>query len=75
MFVYSNRGDIEYIVSYHLGLGQSETCRIGDVNEQVPGSSSDCIPVYVKKRHQQLEKRAPIRFPLPYKIGDQIPQL
>ncbi|KAB8206342.1 hypothetical protein BDV34DRAFT_212508 [Aspergillus parasiticus] len=53
--LYSNRGDIEDIVSYHLGLGQSETCRLADVNEWVHGS---------------FKKRALIRFPLPYKLGE-----
>ncbi|KAE8311255.1 hypothetical protein BDV41DRAFT_565942 [Aspergillus transmontanensis] len=65
--LYSNRGDI---VSYHLGLGQSETCRLADVNEWVHGSFSVCIPVYINKQSQQLEKRALIRFPLPYKLGE-----
>ncbi|KAK6819292.1 hypothetical protein RU639_007991 [Aspergillus parasiticus] len=47
--LYSNRGDIEDIVSYHLGLGQSETCRLADVNEWVHGSFSVCIQVYINR--------------------------
>lgn len=68
--LYSNRGDIEDIVSYHLGLGRSETCRLGDINEWLHGSFKVCIPIYTHRQSQQPEKRALIRFPLPYKLGE-----
>lgn len=70
VLLYSNRNDIERIASYHLGLDPSDTCRTGDVNEWVHGSFNVCIPLYVNKHGQDLGKRALIRFPLPYKIGE-----
>ncbi|KGO69187.1 hypothetical protein PITC_096000 [Penicillium italicum] len=68
--LYSNRDDIQRIASHHLGLGPSDTCRTGDVNEWVHGSFNVCIPLYLSKQGQYLGKRALIRFPLPYKIGE-----
>ncbi|PLB49352.1 hypothetical protein P170DRAFT_408496 [Aspergillus steynii IBT 23096] len=67
--LYSNRDEIERIASYHLGLERTETCRIGGVNEWVHGSFNVCIPLYVGER-ELPEKRALIRFPLPYKVGE-----
>ena len=68
--LYSNRTRIQDIASYHLGLGPSDTCRTGDVNEWVHGSFNVCIPLYVGKEGEGPEKRALIRFPLPYKVGE-----
>lgn len=68
--LYSNRDDIENIASYHLGLGSSDTCRVGGVNEWVHGSFNVCIPLYVSKQGQHPERRALIKFPLPYKVGE-----
>lgn len=68
--LYSNRADVENIASYHLGLSPLETCRVGGVNEWVHGSFNVCIPLYVSKQGQDPEKRALIRFPLPYKLGE-----
>lgn len=68
--LYSKRGEIENIASYHLGLCPSDTCRLGNVNEWVHGSFNVCIPLYVNKRNKQREERALIRFPLPYKVGE-----
>lgn len=68
--IYLNREDVAKLVSRHLGLASAETCRLGDVNEWLHGSFNVCIPIYVAKQDQQPEKRAMIRFPLPYKIGE-----
>lgn len=68
--IYSNREDVTKLVSNHLGLRSSQTCRLGDVNEWLHGSFNVCIPIYVANPDQQPEKRAMIRFPLPYKIGE-----
>lgn len=68
--LYSNREDIGNIASFHLGLSPSETCQVGEVSEWVHGSFNVCIPLYVKRKGQHSEKRALIRFPLPYKVGE-----
>lgn len=65
-----SRGDISKLASYHLGLGSSDACHLGEVNEWVHGSFNVCIPLYVAKPDQKPEKRAVIRFPLPYKLGE-----
>ncbi|CAG8426436.1 unnamed protein product [Penicillium salamii] len=64
--LYSNFDDIENIASYHLGLGPSDTYRVGGVNEWVHGSFNVCI----RKKYQNPNKQALIRFPLPYKVGE-----
>lgn len=68
--LYGSRADIAKLASYHLGLGPSDTCHLGEVNEWVHGSFNVCIPLYVAKPDQKPEKRAVIRFPLPYKLGE-----
>ncbi|KAE8342014.1 hypothetical protein BDV24DRAFT_150803 [Aspergillus arachidicola] len=55
--LYSNRGDIEDIVSYHLGLGRSETCRLADVNEWVHGSFN-----FTKPENTPFTNRIPWSF-------------
>lgn len=67
--LYYTRGEIEEIASYHLGLDSSDTCRLAEVNEWVQGGFNVCIPLYVNKQNQRPEKRALIRFSLPYKVG------
>ena len=64
------REEIENIASFHLGLGSSDTCKTGEVNDWIHGSFNVCIPLYVNKPNQDPEKRALIRFPLPYKVGE-----
>jgi hypothetical protein len=68
--LYSNRDGIAQLASYHLGLGASETCQTGDIIEWLNGSFNVCIPLYVSKQGQDAERRALIRFPLPYKVGE-----
>ncbi|KAJ5585283.1 uncharacterized protein N7459_005083 [Penicillium hispanicum] len=70
--LYGNRESIAELVSSHLGLSSSDTCRLADVKEWVHGSFNVCIPVYIHPRtNQDLgEKRALVRFPLPYKVGE-----
>lgn len=68
--IYTNREDVTKLASSHLGLGCSETCRLGEVNEWLHGSFNVCIPIYVAKQGQPPVKRAMIRFTLPYKIGE-----
>lgn len=37
----------EDIVSYHLGLTQSQTCRVADVRDWVHGSVNVCLPAII----------------------------
>ena len=63
--------EIEAIVSYHLGLSETGKCRLTDIEEWIHGSFNVCLPVYVKDWKQYPEKRVIIRFPLPYKVGEE----
>jgi hypothetical protein len=71
-FVYLliHHSEIEAIVSYHLGLKKTETCRIGEVKEWIAGSFNVCVPVYIDNWTQHPGKRVLVRFPLPYKVGE-----
>lgn len=56
--------DIKDIVSHHLGVSGA-SCQVPAVEEWIHGSFNVCIPIYVNE-----EKKAIIRFPLPYKVGE-----
>jgi len=43
--LWKHRGEIEAIVSYHLGLFERVTCQIGKVKDRVAGSFNVCIGV------------------------------
>lgn len=70
VLLYQKRSDIADLGSYHLGLSSQETCTTGRVDEWIHGSFNVCIPLYVSKEGENPEKRALIRFPLPYKLGE-----
>ncbi|TAQ85261.1 hypothetical protein B7494_g6423 [Chlorociboria aeruginascens] len=70
MWLKDHHEDIEEIVSYHLGLTGSESCRIGEMKEWMQGGFNVCIPVHVDNWIKHPGKRVLIRFPLPYKIGE-----
>ncbi len=72
LYVYFIRHKIELraIVSRHLGLTGSDTCRVADVQEWLQGSFNFCIPVYINNWSKFSRKRVLLRFPLPYKVGE-----
>ncbi|RAK96044.1 uncharacterized protein BO80DRAFT_449641 [Aspergillus ibericus CBS 121593] len=68
--LYTSRAEIAKVAAGHLGLCASDTCELGAVKEWLHGSFNVCIPIYVSNHNQPLAKRAVIRFPLPYKVGE-----
>lgn len=62
--------DIEATVSQHLGLTPHEICRISDIWEWLDGSFIICIPIYIHNWKLNPGRRVLIRFPLPYKNGE-----
>jgi hypothetical protein len=70
VFLYSHRKDIAELVSDHLGLCQSNHCRLGDLREQILGSFNVCISLYVENWNRCPAKRVLIQFPLLYKVGE-----
>lgn len=69
IFLLDHREEIEDIVTYHLSLTKSETCRLGEVQEWLCGSFNVCIPIYVDNWKKHPGRRVIIRFPLPYQNG------
>lgn len=63
--------EIEAVVSYHLGLTQTGNCSLAPLDDWVDGSFNICIPVHVKNWNARPESRVMIRFPLPYKVGEE----
>ena len=70
-FLCDHIAEIEAIVSHHLNLRRSGTCFVAPRSEWIHGSYNICLPVYVYTRKTHPEKRVIIRFPLPYKIGEE----
>jgi hypothetical protein len=68
--LYRNRQQIKSIVAHHLGLSSADRCRIVDVEDWIHGSFNVCIRVDVDGRGGYPGKQAMIRFPLPYRIGE-----
>lgn len=62
--------EIEAIVSYHLGLSEIESCYIAPLDDWIHGSFNMCLPIHIKDREGH-EKRVMMRFPLPYKVGEE----
>ena len=70
-WIYEHREDFKALVSLHLGLANSETCRLGEFKEWKHGSFNVCIPIYIDNwRKHPGKRRVMLRLPLPYKVGE-----
>ncbi|KAJ5106263.1 hypothetical protein N7456_002938 [Penicillium angulare] len=70
LYLYRNRHTIRSTVAQHLG-STAKNCHVTDPVDWLCGTFNVCIRVDV--RHDtQPEKQVLIRFPLPYRIGEQI---
>lgn len=69
-WIYEHREDFKALVSLHLDLANSETCRFGEFREWKHGSFNVCIPVYIDNWKKHPGKRVLLRLPLPYKVGE-----
>jgi len=70
LWVYQHRNDFEAIVSYHLGLGEGETCQFGDPRDWKHGSFNLCLPIHIHNWRKYPGKRVMLRIPLPYRVGE-----
>ena len=70
--LYRNRKLIETTIARHLGLTSADTCHLVDVEDWIDGSFNVCIRVDidVDDRTRLSGKQLMIRFPLPYRIGE-----
>jgi hypothetical protein len=72
LHLYLCRPHIEEVISQHLNISRSDF-RLGHVREWTHGSFNACLPIYIiaSPRTSGLPQKAIIRFPLPYKIGEE----
>ena len=70
--LHSCRSRIEDVISRHLRISK-EHFRLSEVEEWIHGSFNACLPIYIapEERASGLPPKAIIRFPLPYKIGEE----
>lgn len=59
---------IQAIVAEHLGLRSANACQVAPLQDWLHGSYNVCIPVTVLNK--QHLKSVLIRFPLPYRVGE-----
>lgn len=71
VYLLDRSAEIEAVVSYHLGLSGTGSCYLAPLDDWVHGSFNICLPVYIRNRSKCREKRVIIRFPLPYKVGEE----
>ncbi|RDW81395.1 uncharacterized protein DSM5745_04952 [Aspergillus mulundensis] len=71
----SKQSWIQAVVAHHLNLKSTDACRLADTEEWVHGSFNVCIPVTVFSwagaKKSQPGDRVIIRFPLPYRVGEE----
>ncbi|PWY72464.1 hypothetical protein BO94DRAFT_569040 [Aspergillus sclerotioniger CBS 115572] len=68
--LYQHRGVISVIAAHHLGLASADACHVVDVEEWIHGSFNVCIRIDVVGHGPDPERQLMIRFPLPYRIGE-----
>ncbi|KAL9126776.1 MAG: hypothetical protein Q9217_004224 [Psora testacea] len=71
VYLLCHSDEIEAIVSYHLSLNGTGSCHLAPIEQWIHGSFNMCLPVYIKNWKKHPEKRVMIRFPLPYKVGEE----
>lgn len=71
IYLLSHSTEIEAVVSYHLGLSRSGSCKLAPLDDWIHGSFNICLPVYVKNGVNCPGNRVMIRFPLLYKVGEE----
>lgn len=71
--LHSCRPQIEQAISQHLNIPPADF-RLAEVEEWIHGSFNACLPVYIApgRRTSKLPPKAVIRFPLPYKLGEEL---
>ena len=70
-YLENHRSQIEAAVSYHLNLGRNDICSLGHMREWIHGSYNMCLPLRITCQASGSHSRVMIRFPLPYKIGEE----
>ncbi|KAJ6126132.1 hypothetical protein N7471_010625 [Penicillium samsonianum] len=68
--LYRNRELIKSLVARHLCLGSQDLCHVVDVEDWIHGSFNVCIRVDIFGSTGVVGRQVMIRFPLPYRIGE-----
>lgn len=69
-YLYRNRELIKSLITRHLGLASRDSCHLVDVEDWIHGSFNVCIRADVFDSIGAVERQVMIRFPLPYRIGE-----
>lgn len=61
------------VVVHHLGLSSIDVCYIAKMEDWLCGSFNVCIPITIEawESRQQPGRRVILRFPLPYRVGNE----
>ena len=70
-YLSDHRADIEAVVSHHLNLNKNGACFLAPISEWIHGSFNICLPINIQSRSSGPGKRVLVRFPLPFKIGEE----
>lgn len=71
LYLDRRRSQISQVVSRHLSIPQADF-QLGDIREWIHGSFNVCIPINITRSpRRNLPRRVIIRFPLPYKTGEE----
>lgn len=62
---------IKEIVSHQLSLRRNQECQLLSCEDWIHGSFNICCPLRITNWQDKSVKRMIIRFPLPYKVGEE----
>lgn len=67
-----NRDWIKAIIAHHLCVPSTASCHVADLRDWLHGSFNVCIPVSVDDWQDRAQSgaRVLLRFPLPYRVGE-----
>jgi hypothetical protein len=70
-YLHRKRESIEAVALHHLGLSSAGTCHVSEPDDWLHGSFNLCIPIRFNSHGKVPSKRLMIRFPLPYRVGEE----
>lgn len=70
LYLDRHRPQIAEIVSRHLNIPEAGL-QLGELREWIHGSFNTCVPVQITHPRPHLPRQVIIRFPLPYKTGEE----
>lgn len=70
--LYDKREWMKAVIAHHLGFKSLDMCHVAKVEDWLRGSFNVCVPVTIDnwKGRQQPGHRVILRFPLPYRVGE-----